>query len=657
MRRALTMVCLATLLLGAGGCRRSTPAKKDTHLEAGYALLLRAPAEARAHFERSPDRSGAKEYALGQAYEALGSLDQARAHYESALGERPGFIKAETARARIDLLEGRADAAAARLATVAAKAPTELPALLLWGVAARTPADRERAAAALRGWPQQDKPGAAPAEYYLVLAGLQRRLDPALPLEELARRAEQAPLYTVAGAIVLAKLALLNDHPWLASALLVRTAREKLPSRDAADLATLALTSGDLRLAQAAARSIQPFPEEAKSQLALGQVELAAGEAARAIKYLKTGLSLLPTDASAARSQGEALLAQAYLEQKDPERAAPLILGLVARDPKNLPAQVLFAQLEVQRGEPARAALHLERLRAEHPRAPAVENELVRARLAAGDRDGAVQVARERCLEAPNDRAALAALIGLLLELDRGDDAARELERAVAARPKDEGLWVLWLQTTERLGRPDALRGILRRFVVEHPTSETAWLSLARLEEREHHPEAVRLALESALRAHPKSTTALSHLAELSLREHKWAEAAATYEQVVTLVPNDANALNNLGYLYADRLDKADRAVAFAERAHQLVLDRPVIEDTLGWALIRRGKPEDRARALALLQHARELLPQEDVRLHLAVACHLQGQSDRSRELLAGFRFRPDDPGHVFARATLATTP
>jgi len=77
---------------------------------------------------------------------------------------------------------------------------------------------------------------------------------------------------------------------------------------------------------------------------------------------------------------------------------------------------------------------------------------------------------------------------------------------------------------------------------------------------------------------------------------------------------SDATSTNDLDYLYADRLDQPRRAVLAAEQAHRLASDQPAIADTLAWALRRRGRPDDRKRALDLLERARASMDQDDVR-------------------------------------------
>jgi tetratricopeptide (TPR) repeat protein len=686
MRRTVLTVCAVSLLACSIACRRTAPPPtEDRHLTAGYALLLRSPKQALVEFERSTDRGERKQYALGQAHEALGQLDQAKTHYQQALAARPGFIKAETALCRLDLLHGQVGPARERLIQVVAKAPAELPPLLLLALVVSSPEDRARATAALAAWPERarsegaksdrvkdqgakdqetksDRPqakqakqaqaGEPPAEYFLALASLERQGNGADGPVARVEQAFAAPIHSVAAALVLARLAAQNDRRWLSRALLMRLVREKLESSDATSLANLAMTLGELEVAKTASKAIQLMPEVATSRLVLGQVALASGDAGGAVAHLKRGLALLPPGARA-RDEGEFLLAQALIREKDGEQATPLLDGLAARDPENLAVQLLYAELDLDRNQAPAAVERLERLLLEHPKQVAVLDHLVSARLGAKDPAGAVQAAQKRVELAPTDATGLARLVELLMTLGQTDQALAELERRAESRPDDEGLWLLLASTAERAKKPLLLQSALERFTERHPESEKAWLSRARFEESQAHPEAVAQALERALAANPKSAPALTHLAEWSMRQQQWQAAADTYERLLALSSDDASALNNLAYLLTDRLAQPERAVTVAERAHKLASGRPIIEDTLGWALLRRGKTEDRPRALGLLRHANEFLHQEDVRLHFAVALHLSGDPERAREVLGRFQFRPDNPGHVFAQSVL----
>ncbi len=90
-------------------------------------------------------------------------------------------------------------------------------------------------------------------------------------------------------------------------------------------------------------------------------------------------------------------------------------------------------------------------------------------------------------------------------------------------------------------------------------------------------------------------------------------EAVAEYEALLAVDRLDAVGLNNLAWQYSQRGD--DRALALAERAHELAPENGSIMDTLGWILVGEG---DLDRAVSLLRQAAEKFPDnEEVRRHL----------------------------------------
>jgi predicted Zn-dependent protease len=254
---------------------------------------------------------------------------------------------------------------------------------------------------------------------------------------------------------------------------------------------------------------------------------------------------------------------------------------------------------------------------------------------------------------APQNSAIAELRVETLMGLGKVEVALKELRAKADAAPDDEPRWLMLATAYEQAKKPAKVREVLTALTTRHPTSPSPWVSLARLEERENHPEAVDRALKAALAADPRSLAALRHAGEWCMRQRRWKQAAENFEKLLAIAPEDAGALNNLAFLAADHLDDPGRAVSLAEHANSISSGRPAIEDTLGWALIRRGKVEDRKRAVELLRHAGNHLELPDVKLHLAVALHMTGADGEAKKLMTGFKFRSDDPGHAFAQAAL----
>jgi len=106
--------------------------------------------------------------------------------------------------------------------------------------------------------------------------------------------------------------------------------------------------------------------------------------------------------------------------------------------------------------------------------------------------------------------------------------------------------------------------------------------------------------------------------------------AIEQYQIILKQNPQSAPALNNLAWLYYQ--EKNPLALEYAEKAHQLAPNDPIILDTLGWILVEQGNT---TRGLPLLQKAVSSAPgASDIRYHFASALAKSGDKNRARKEL-----------------------
>jgi beta-lactamase regulating signal transducer with metallopeptidase domain/predicted negative regulator of RcsB-dependent stress response len=112
--------------------------------------------------------------------------------------------------------------------------------------------------------------------------------------------------------------------------------------------------------------------------------------------------------------------------------------------------------------------------------------------------------------------------------------------------------------------------------------------------------EALRL-FQAAADANPKDTKALlQNLMQIALLldgTGRRDQAGPVYEQILKLDPNQPVALNNLAYLVAQKGADPDRALELAQRAANANKDLPEIQDTLGWAYLKKNRTDEAAAA------------------------------------------------------------
>lgn len=156
--------------------------------------------------------------------------------------------------------------------------------------------------------------------------------------------------------------------------------------------------------------------------------------------------------------------------------------------------------------------------------------------------------------------------------------------------------------------------------------------------------------MEQWLEKHPDHMTARLVLGESYTRADQLQMARKTYEQVLKIQPTNVGALNNLANVLRRLGDPM--ALNYAEKAYALAPASPIVLDTLGWLLVRKG---DAKKALPLLRDASLRESQNaEIRYHLAVVLERLGRvSEAKRELrqalASGIKFE----GHEEAKAML----
>lgn len=87
-------------------------------------------------------------------------------------------------------------------------------------------------------------------------------------------------------------------------------------------------------------------------------------------------------------------------------------------------------------------------------------------------------------------------------------------------------------------------------------------------------------------------------------------QAIASLTAAVASDPMSGPALNSLGYTLAERGERLDEAVSFIQRALKVEPDNPSYLDSLGWALFKQGRADE---AEPHLRRASDALPSQSV--------------------------------------------
>jgi tetratricopeptide (TPR) repeat protein len=391
------------------------------------------------------------------------------------------------------------------------------------------------------------------------------------------------------------------------------------------------------------ALAAEPTNVEVRSNLA--ELVSRRGDHAAAVQLLSEAAreSLRP-------EQRQRLIWELYLNRQVDE-AFRLAQELEAETPGSYLNLVVL--LKAARGAPDEAAADLAKVLAKEPSAAAVPPSVVRALLGSGfdlaaaqfidalfvrvgqslpaESDAALRVERAELALARQQWVGAQAVLTPLAERDgagatgegwklllaeallgqgRGEDALAwlpaSLPEAAEERSRRAPLLAKRAEVLWRLDRAAEANALLQDLAASQEPGLV--LQAARVYQRlERFADAVPV-LERLLRLDPRSIEGAYFLGVALERTAQGERSIATFRGLVRDQPDFAPALNYLGYLWAERGENLEEALALVERAVALDPSNGAYIDSLGWANYRLGRfPEARKH----LEQAVALLPDD----------------------------------------------
>lgn len=172
-------------------------------------------------------------------------------------------------------------------------------------------------------------------------------------------------------------------------------------------------------------------------------------------------------------------------------------------------------------------------------------------------------------------------------------------------------------------------------------------LGLSRVQESLEAPEQSLKTLQRYWRDHPAIGAAYSIKL---IQEQRFKLAKSTLEKLIESNPNNASHLNNMAYVL-DRLGSSD-ALSYAQMAHKASPDNPYVNDTIGWLMVKAGKPEDGLKYLRQAVVRAGDVP--EIRYHIGKALlDLGRKAEAKRELKASIDSGQTFNGFTDAKALL----
>ena len=410
---------------------------------------------------------------------------------------------------------------------------------------------------------------------------------------------------------------------------------------------------------QAFDRAISLQADFSPPYLNLAQLDILAGDGSAAetrymtvLSHDEGNLKALYGLAGLANRKGDSDRTERWLKQ--------------ARDhhPEAVEPALLLLEHYQRQGHKERARDITRELVVAYPRDPRALRAATITYLQAGDHKAATDASRSLIEISPQSAEAHYLLGMVLLKQNKHSDARISLSRAVELQP-DFPMAQLALARLDILGQDfdpalaiaadleqahpeaafaDELRGdiaVARKasqeaadaYALAYDKQASAQLARKLYQSRlqANDTDAALAALQRWLKEHPGDVTTRSLFAQALTNTDRQQQAIDEYLKIIEHDTKNVTALNNIAWLYKEQGNYPE-GVKYAERAHQLVPERPEVTDTLGWLLLHNGEIN---RGLVLLQEARVKAPHiADIHYHLAVALHKAGRNDEARKEL-----------------------
>jgi tetratricopeptide (TPR) repeat protein len=328
------------------------------------------------------------------------------------------------------------------------------------------------------------------------------------------------------------------------------------------------------------------------------------------------------------------LLISVYLEENKLSEAISLLEAGLAKDPRNEEALTILAGVYDQTKDHAKARDTYEKLLAINPKSTTALNNLADIYSERFNRlDRAYELAQQAHSLEPAD-GSIADTLGWIL-YKRGDyqQALALLRESAAKMPDDPEIQFHLGMTNYMMGQQDAARAALEQ-AVRAPDFEgkaEAQRRLALLQGSNGRSSELSIAeLETMQKQQPGDLIVVKTLAEAYEKQGDAAKAAAAYEQALKLNPKFVGAALKLAQLYAEPLQKRDKALEFAKKARELAPTDAEVAGVLGQVALESG---NYSWAYSLLQEsARQRRTDSMVLYNLGWAAYALGKVAEARQ-------------------------
>jgi len=572
---------------------------------------------------------------VGDAYQRVGSLNDAAVSFAAALTADPKNVRARLGQVRLMTAAGKLDDALAAVDAIVAENPQSADALVLSSAIKAARGDRAGARAALEH--AVAAVPANPALRYQLLAFLiaERDFDAAAEQVASARAARvsgiQMQYYEaviafgrkdVAKARALAEQVLKRAPNNVQTLVLIGTVelQEKKYAEAESHLQRVlllapnhvgarALLGRSYLLSKQPARALdtlKPLGEAAgrldpEIALLLGEAYLANGDLKQASVYFTSAAKSKSTPQQAAALTR---LGQVTMLKGDVNEAVRELEAVTAREDAPLQAELALVAAYVNQGQHAKALTLAESLVKKRPDDPIVHQTLGSVRLARKE-PAAARASFSKAVELdPLYTPAVASLAQLDLNEKRPADARARFEAVLAKDPKNEQAMLGLAEVLARTRAPSAeIAAVLQRAIAAQPGSVSARLALINLYLRDRDSRAALAAAQEAAASLSQDARILDALGRAQLAAGDTNQAIETFNRTAKADPRSVAPYLRLASVYSSRKE-LDKAADSLLKAQQIAPGDPNVAGNLVVVYLAMDKENEALKQAKGLQAA-----------------------------------------------------
>ena len=577
------------------------PENPDARIFQANALLAKGdPGKAITILDRLDARfvnNSTIKYHLARAYLQNKNPAQATAALERAVAASPNFTDAILALAELNLRSGKPQPVVAAMEDVLKKRPDLWQARSLLGQAYQALGRLDDAVEAFR---EQIKIAPRSVDAYFLVGLVLRQQQKTAEARQAFEKAEELAPDNLSSVNQLVEMDVADKHYDAA----MQRVQQQLQKTSRAPMAhfmeakVYAAQQDWTRAEAVLQKAIELDANFGPAYNLLISVYLAQKKLPQAVKQLEAGLAKEPKN-----SEALMLVASVYDQMKDYSKARDTYEKLLALDPNSATALNNLADLYTEQLNQLDKAYELaQKARTLEPSDGSIADTLGWVLYKRGDYQQALPLLRESAEKIPDDPAVQFHL-GMANYMMGQTDAARSaLEQATHA-------------TADFTGKEEAQR---RLALLQGPAGVTTELSTSELEKLQNQQG--------------NDFVVVKRLAEAYEKQGDAAKAAAAYEQALKLNPKFSGAALKLAQLYADPLQKRDKALEFAKKARELAPNDAEAAGVLGRIAL---ESDNYNWAYSLLQESARQRRNDPTVLHdLALAAYALGKVPEARQTM-----------------------